>query len=338
MSDFEYGRILEGDQSVLERSYERFQEQDVDQEMLSEKDGDAYSEKQTTLGRAVEVSGPGTFLGKAERTLRLEPSIHEGWFFDRTDLPDSLAIRVSVLNVWTVVRNIVLSSGSPHNYMRMVEHIVALKYMGLDNVTIRMDSGDPPLFDRSSMDLVDAIEEAGIVEQNEQAKYFTVKEPVTVMNRNGGFLTFVPPPDGKRRLRVDCAVDFPTAIGRQRIRFDVTPESVRYGAAARTNTNLWMMLYCKTIGKMFADTRNLGYTLNNILVAGPRRYVNKPNLVVDGKSLEAVWHRAVLDLLAAVALIDVGRFVGEIRSYKSGHSLDVEMIRMLYKHNLLESV
>jgi UDP-3-O-[3-hydroxymyristoyl] N-acetylglucosamine deacetylase len=201
-----------------------------------------------------------------------------------------------------------------------------------------MDSGDPPLFDRSSMDIVEAIEEAGIVEQAAKARYLTVKEPVTVMNGHGGFLTFAPAKDGVKRLRVDCAVDFPTAIGKQRIRFDVTPTSVRYGAAARTNTNLWMMLYCKTIGKLFADTRNLGYTLDNILVAGPRRYVNKPNLVVNGKALEAVWHRAVLDLLAAVALIDNGRFAGEIYSYKSGHSLDVEMIRMLYKHNLLEEM
>ena len=98
------------------------------------------------------------------------------------------------------------------------------------------------------------------------------------------------------------------------------------------------MLYCKTIGKVFADTRNLGYSLDNILVAGPRRYVNKPHMVMDGKSLEAVWHRGVLDLLAAVALIDLGRFCGTIKSYKSGHNLDVEMIRQLYTHDLLEEV
>jgi len=337
MSDFDYGRVLAGDRALLDSSYERFLNQPVDQEML-EIPTDDVPERQTTLAKPVEVTGPGTFLGKAQRTLRFEPSIHEGWYFDRTDLPDSLAIKVSVLNVWTVVRNIVLSSGSPHNYMRMVEHIVALKYLGLDNVMIRMDSGDPPLFDRSSMDLVEAIDEAGIVEQSEKAKYFTVKEPVTVVSERGGFLTFSPPEDGSRRLTVDCAIDFPTAIGSQRIRFDVNGNTVRHGAFARTNTDMWTMLYSKTIGKLFADTRNLGYTLNNILVAGPRRYVNKPNMIVEGKSLEAVWHRSVLDLLAAVALIEHGRFAGTIASYKSGHNLDVDMIRQLYTENLLEEI
>jgi UDP-3-O-acyl-N-acetylglucosamine deacetylase len=158
------------------------------------------------------------------------------------------------------------------------------------------------------------------------------------MASNGGFLTFHPAEDGNRRLTVDCAVDFKTAIGRQRIRFDVNHETFRRGASARTNTNMWMMLYCKTIGKLFADTRNLGYTMKNILVAGPKHYINRPGLIVNGKSLEAVWHRAVLDLLAAVALIDCGRLAGHIDSYKAGHALDVDMIKLLYQHDLLEEI
>ncbi|MBT3192382.1 MAG: hypothetical protein HN341_07485 [Verrucomicrobia bacterium] len=339
MADVEYGRVLSGDAALLAPSYEQFQLQAVDQEMLDVPPGDLGGRQmQTTLGNSVSVTGPGTFFGNAQRTLEFEPTTRSGWYFDRSDLPESLPITVSVQNVWTVVRNIVLCSGSPHNYMRMVEHIVALKYLGLDNVLIRMDSGDPPLFDRSSMDLVEGIEQAGLVTLSEPAVCLTVKEPVTVVDGYGGFLTFEPAPSGEHRLTVDCAVDFPTAIGQQRIHFDVNPTTVRHGASARTNTNLWMMLYCKTVGKVFADTRNLGYTLKNILVAGPRRYVNKPQLMHNGKSLEAVWHRGVLDLLAAVALIDRGRFVGSIKSYKAGHALDVEMIRELYQNDLLEEV
>jgi len=337
MADIDYGIVLVGDESALNSSYEKFLAQAVDQEMLDIPAGD-HEWRETTLGNPVSVTGSGTFLGKAQRTLRLEPTSRKGWYFDRTDLPDSMAINVSVVNVWTVVRNIVLSSGSPHNYMRMVEHIVALKYMGLDNLMIRMDSGDPPLFDRSSMDLVEAIERGGIVTQSEPAQCVTVKEPVTIVSASGGFLTLSPPEDGSRRFTVDCAIDFPTAIGKQRIQFDVNRKTVKHGASARTNTNLWMMLYCKTIGKVFADTRHLGYTMKNIMVAGPHHYINKPKLIVDGKSLEAVWHRAVLDLLAAIALIDRGRFIGSIKSYKAGHNLDVEMVRELYKRDLLESV
>ena len=122
---------------------------------------------------------------------------------------------------------------------------------------------------------------------------------------------------------------------KQRIRFTVDRGTFRHGAQARTNTTLWKMAYCKTIGMIFADIRNLGYTTRNILVAGPRHYFNKPGLIHQGKSLEAAWHRATLDLLAAVALIDRGRFAGTIISYKAGHTLDVQMIRELHHHDLL---
>ena len=136
-------------------------------------------------------------------------------------------------------------------------------------------------------------------------------------------------------LAIDAAIDFPTAIGKQRIRFAVDPATFAYGATARTNASALTILYCKTFGMIFADVRNLGYNFKNLLVAGRRRYWNRPTHEHEGKFLEAAWHRATLDLLAAVALIDTGLFVGEIVSCKSGHKLDVEMIRRLYQENLL---
>ena len=136
-------------------------------------------------------------------------------------------------------------------------------------------------------------------------------------------------------LAIDAAVDFKTAIGRQRIRFAVEPERFAYGATARTNSSAMKMLYCRTLGLLFADIRNLGYSMENLLIAGRYFYWNKALLPHNGKSLEAVWHRATLDLLAAIALVDEGLFVGEIISYKSGHGLDVELVQRLYQEALL---
>ena len=201
--------------------------------------------------------------------------------------------------------------------------------LAVDHVLIRMDSGDPPLFERSSMDLVEAFDAAGRTELDRDAQWWTVREPVCASGPYGSFLVFLPAEDGARRLHLDCAVDFKTAIGKQRIRFDVTPETFRRGAAARTNTTFWMMLYCKTIGKIFADVRHLGYSTRNILIAGRRRYFNQPQLIHNGKSLEAAWHRATLDLLAAIALVDRGRLAGRIVSYKAGHALDCRFVREL---------
>lgn len=334
--NYDVGRLLSGVNDEVRLAAETMAEQEIDQTLLC--DGDpGYSNHLTTLGGSACATGPGTFLGKTQRTLQFEPTDLPGWWIDRSDLDEQLNVRVSCRNIWTSARNIVLRSGNPHNYLRMVEHIVALRIgLGIDNVLIRTESGDPPLFNRSSIDLVEAMERVGIVELDQPAAYVTVKEPVTIGGTRGDFVTVLPAAKGDRRLRVDCAIDFDSAIGRQRILFDVTPENFRYGALARTNATLGQMAYVKTLGQLFADTRNLGYSTHNILIHGPRRYFNEPKLQHQGKPLEAVWHRATLDLLAAVALIDIGRFAGTIVSYRAGHTLDCRLMTLLYRHDLLE--
>lgn len=334
------GKVLLGSEQAVESAYESFYAQPVDVERLcAGKSG--FSERRTVLGGECSVTGPGTFYGRAQSTLKFGPSLDAGWWIERGDLREQLKTLVSIRNVWTSARNIVLRSGNPHNYLRMVEHIVALRLgMGVDDLVISVDSGDPPLFDRSSMDLVEAIERAGVVELDEPARYVTVREPVTFGGERGDFLTFLPHEDGEPKLRLDCAIDFNSVIGKQRIVFDVTPETFRHGAFARTNASRQQMLMVKMFGFLFADTRNLGYTRDNILIHGKRRFFGEPRFTdeVEGKALEPVWHRATLDLLAALALIDTGRFVGTVVSYRAGHTLDVRAAIQLYKHDLLVEV
>jgi len=336
-----FGNILAGSVDVLRPARDAFDRQPVDWD-LSDSGVDFAPVKQSTISNPVTIAGPGTFLGKETRVLKFEPSDLEGWWFVRDDLTDALPVRVSIRNVWTtgdVVSNIVLRSGLPQNYIRMVEHIVALKCgMPIDNLLIRMESGDPPLFKRGSLDLVEALESAGLKETTHPVRYFTVKEKVTVGAPNGSFLTFHPCTSSTPRMTIDCAIDFTTAIGKQRIKFVLNPGHFKYGAEARTNTSFIKMLYCRTIGKLFANIRHLGYTKDNILIASRWGYVNEGKLVHGKKSLEAVWHRAILDLLAAIALLEEGRFCGHIESFKAGHGLDCQAMRLLYKHDMLVEV
>ena len=94
------------------------------------------------------------------------------------------------------------------------------------------------------------------------------------------------------------------------------------------------MFLFHTVGKFFADYRNMGYTKENILVAGRKRYTTTPKMLHEGKSLEAVWHRACLDLLAALSLFPSGRLAGKVTSFKAGHSLDCRWMTLVTKNGL----
>jgi UDP-3-O-acyl-N-acetylglucosamine deacetylase len=332
------GRIVAGAEPAIRAAYDRLQRQPIDQTDLCE-GPTGYSDRRTTLGGVKSVSGPGTFYRRAQRTLLFKPSQEPGWWIDRTDLHEQLSTAVSVRSIWTSQRNIVLRSGSPHNYLRMVEHIVALRLgLGLDDVTVATDAGDPPLLDRGSLDLVEAVDAAGIVERDAPAAYVTVREPVTIGGNRGDFITLLPAERGQRRLRIDCAISFDSAIGQQRILFDLTPRTFRYGAEARTNVSAAQYFFAKSIGVVLADVRNMGYNTRNILIHGRTHYVNAPKLFHNGKALEPVWHRATLDLLAALALIEGGRFAGTVISYRAGHTLDCRLVTLLHRLGLLEPV
>lgn len=341
-TSIDLGWVLDGSAAQVKEAYERFSAIPVDQDWSEEPGLDDHY-RARTIDKPVKASAKGTFSKNAVRTLQLEPTKKPGWWFDRTDLPDSQPIKVSIRNVWTtgeIVSNIVLRSGSVHNYVRLVEHIIALKGgMDIDNLMIRLDSGDPPLFNEGSKELVRALESAGRKEvPGQTVRYFTVREPVSLATPHGGFLAIAPSEDGQRRLEIDCARDFPNAIGQQRIRFALNERSFSHGSLARTNATARQKLFLQTLGKLFADTRNLGYNNSNVLIAGKRRYLNEPTHLHHGKSLEAAWHRAVLDLIAALSLIEEGRFVGRIMDYKGGHFPDVEMVKLLYANGLLVEV
>lgn len=337
MPEYEIGRVVLGDASAVAAAYSRFREQRIDETRLAHDRSCPFPAKRQGLLGEAPVAGVGTFKGSEKQTITFAPSERPGWWIRRMDQPEQLDTKVDIANLWTSAQNLVLRSGSPHNYLRMVEHIIALKAgLGVDNVLIKVNSGDPPLFDQSSLPLIKAMEHAKIAETGEDATYVTVKEPLAFGGRRGDFLLFLPAKDGERNLRIDCAISWNTVIGEQRVLFDVTPETFRYASLARTNATHRQYLLAKTVGKLFAATRNLGYNKKNILIHGPKKFYTEPRFLVDGKFLEPVWHRATLDLMAALSLMGEHRFVGTVVSYRAGHTLDCDAVRALYRNDLLK--
>ena len=336
--EYKIGKIIFGSAASIAAAYENFRRQPVDETRLHTGENPPFGTKRTTIAQEASVAGVGTFEGNAKQTITFAPSSKPGWWIRRMDQPEQLDTFVDIANLWTSAQNLVLRSGSEHNYLRMVEHIIALKNgIGLDDVVLKVNSGDPPLFDQSSLPLIKAVEHAKIVEKEEPATYVTVKEPVAFGGRRGDFLLFFPAEEGQRSLRIDCAISWNTCIGLQRILFDVTPETFRYASLARTNATRKQYLLAKTVGKLFAATRHWGYNDRNILIHG-KKFYTEPRFQLGEKFLEPVWHRATLDLMAALALTGSHRFVGTVVSYRAGHTLDCDAIRALCRNDLLIEV
>ena len=324
LPEYQIGRTVIGSEAAIRAAYEAFRAQPIDETRLAPSRECPFSLRRTTLAGEASVAGVGTFEGSEKQTLTFAPSAKPGWWIRRMDHPEQLDTQVDIANLWTSAQNLVLRSGSSHNYLRMVEHIIALRAgLGVDDVLIKVNSGDPPLFNDSSMPLVKAI------------TFVTVREPVAFGGSRGDFLLFLPAKDGERNLRIDCAIRWNTVIGCQRVLFDATPETFRYAAYARTNATRKQYILAKTVGKLFASTRNLGYNDKNILIHGRRRFYTSPRYPLGEKYLEPVWHRATLDLMAALSLTGADRFVGTVVSFRAGHTLDCDAVRALYRNDLL---
>ena len=330
--------LLNGNQSSVQRSLDALAAQPVDLRLTAPPIDDSPI-CATTIAHSAKVSGPATYSRGQRRTLRFLPTEHPGWRFKRTDLSGAPEIPALLSSVSESNRAIVLQAGSSENRIRMSEHIVCHRLgLGIDNLLIETDSEDPPLFDSGSVELATALRRAGTtLVVSCPLEHHTVAEPVAYANPSrGSLLAWLPAEPNAPILHLDVAIDFPNAIGRQRLQFDLTPDCFESGTHARTNCAAREWRLAHLLGWLMPRYRNLGYTTENILVAGKSQYLNEPRLCLEnGKSLEAVWHRACMDLVAALSLLPPGRPTGTILSYKAGHAMDVEFLNSLLEKDLI---
>ena len=121
MPSYTIGRTVFGSTASINASYERFVRQPIDETRLSETAEYPYPTKRRTLAGEASVAGVGTFKGSEKQTITFAPSTKPGWWIRRMDLPEQLDTQMDISNLWTSAQNLVMRSGSPHNYMRMVD-------------------------------------------------------------------------------------------------------------------------------------------------------------------------------------------------------------------------
>jgi UDP-3-O-[3-hydroxymyristoyl] N-acetylglucosamine deacetylase/3-hydroxyacyl-[acyl-carrier-protein] dehydratase len=138
------------------------------------------------------------------------------------------------------------------------EHVLAAIFgSGIDDIEIELDGVEPPIMDGSAKEFVRALEDAGVVEQPGELKYFTLRRPVT-LSFDGASYAALPSPE----FELNVSIDFPhPAVGTQRGCYRVTRESFTQElAAARTfGFRSWLpAMEAKGLGK--------GTSLDNTIV------------------------------------------------------------------------
>ena len=125
------------------------------------------SEKQKTLGKEVSLSGIGLHTGRQVNLTMKPAKENTGFVFVRTDLEGNPQVEADVNYVTTTERGTTLEKLGVK--IHTCEHLLAaLVGMDIDNAILEMNSAEPPIMDGSSKFFVEAIEEAGVVEQDKK--------------------------------------------------------------------------------------------------------------------------------------------------------------------------
>ena len=134
---------------------------------------------QKTLAKAVELKGIGLHSGKAI-DLVLRPAAADcGFVFVRTDLDPQVEIPALAQYVSKTGRGTTLSVEGVD--VQTTEHVLAsLVGCGINNCRIELNGAEVPILDGSSKPFVEAIQTAGIQDQEAQQEIFVVQENIHI--------------------------------------------------------------------------------------------------------------------------------------------------------------
>jgi UDP-3-O-[3-hydroxymyristoyl] N-acetylglucosamine deacetylase/3-hydroxyacyl-[acyl-carrier-protein] dehydratase len=297
--------------------------------------------KQTTIQKAVNISGVGLHTGKSvQLTFKPAPPNH-GFRFQRIDLPDQPVIPADVKMVVSTNRGTTLRSGDAQ--VSTVEHVLsALTGLGFDNVLLEIDGPEMPIMDGTSMPFVDVLKTAGKIEQDAQRDYFIVTEPIAYKDEVTGTELLALPSDA---FEATVMIDFNSKVlGPQFASLHSMEEYEDAIAPCRT------FVFVHELEKLLDMGLIKGGDLDNAIVIADRKMeseeldalakkMGKPGIRVDSEGVlntvklrfqnEPARHK-LLDVIGDLAL--VGKPIrGKIMATKPGHTSNVEFAKLLKK-------
>lgn len=299
------------------------------------------SEKQKTLSSEIKLEGVGLHTGR-EVSMTLKPAdVNTGFVFVRADLEGSPTVEADANYVTFTDRGTMLEKKGVK--IHTTEHILAaLTGMDIDNAIIELSNAEPPIMDGSAKFFVEAIEKAGITEQDEEREYYTIKEIVSFQDpETGSEITAIP----SDKYEVTAMVDFGTKVlGTQNATLKSLKDFKKEIAGARTFSFLHELEQLLNAGLIkggdisnaivYVDKEITPETEKKLKIAFNKSSVSiQPNGILDNLTLhypnEAARHK-LLDVVGDLALIGT-KLKAKIIANKPGHKINTQFAKKLNK-------
>lgn len=297
--------------------------------------------KQKTIASEISLTGVGLHTGKEVKMTFKPAPVNNGYTFVRVDLEGSPIIEADANFVVNTQRGTNLEKLGVK--IQTSEHVLAA-FVGcdVDNVIIELNESEPPIMDGSSKYFVEAIEKAGVVEQDAERKYYVVKEVISFADETTGSEIIVMPADD---YQVTAMVDFGTKVlGTQNANMKNISEFKTEIADARTFSFLHELETLLDEGLIkggdlnnaivYVDKEISPKTIENLKVAFGKDSISvKPNGILDNLTLhypnEAARHK-LLDVIGDLSLIGM-RIKGKVIANKPGHFVNTQFAKKLSK-------
>jgi len=275
-----------------------------------------HATRQRTIQETAGLEGRGYLTGVNVKLVFCPAEPDTGVVFIRTDLPDQPEIPAHINFV--VPRQRRTSIGNGDAVIEMIEHVMAaLTGLGIDNCRVEMNAPETPGCDGSSLAFVDALNRAGIVEQDVPAKVWKIDRTLTVTE---GGMTISAMPGSESFFKLNYTLDYANhpAIGRQVHDFELGEKSFEQELAS-------------------ARTFVLESEVEQLKAAGIGRHCTVSDLLIFGNDgpientlrfeNEPVRHK-MLDVIGDLRLLGC-RIQGQVVAHKSGHTLNADLVRAM---------
>ncbi len=260
--------------------------------------------RQRTIRETVELAGIGVHTGMAVRVRLAGAAPETGVTFVRRDHPHE-PMRASVDAVRDTRRGITLANGTT---VATVEHLLsAAAGLGVDNLHVEVEGPELPILDGSAAGYVEALDAAGIVEQDVEARVIELGEAEVSVGRGRAVTA------RGEGFRVAYRVDLPAPLGEQMTIVVLTAYRTEV-APART----WG--FAHEYQDLVAAGLARGAGMENVLVIGSAGYLSPPRFPD-----EPARHK-ILDLVGDLALLGA-RLQGAVHVSYGGHALHVALAR-----------